>query len=64
MIKVVISFILFAGIIYYFNVDIMALIDKSGAPEWLLEHGYRVKNEQTINSATSTALLFTNSEYS
>jgi hypothetical protein len=45
MIKIFIAFALFAGIVYYYDIDVMALVDKSGAPQWLEEHGYRAKHE-------------------
>ncbi len=48
--RFIISFILIAGLAYYFNVDVRKVIDQSGVPEWLTEHGIAIHP-----SATSTA---------
>lgn len=37
MIRLLVTFMLFAGIVYYFNVDIIALVEKSGVPNWFQE---------------------------
>lgn len=50
MIKLLIAFGIFAGVIYYYNLDLIALINRSGIPVWLVEHGYTVRKEV----ATST----------
>ena len=55
MIKFIIAFIIFAGLVYYYNLDIIALVDKSGAPEWLAKKGYTVKSgSSTPITATTT----------
>jgi|GEM_PF-2492757 len=60
MIKLILAFALFAGLVYYYNVDIIALVDKSGAPEWLAKKGYNVKvtstsTPSTVSTGTSSA---------
>ncbi len=54
MTKLIIAFVFFAGLVYYYNLDIIALVDKSGAPEWLAKKGYTVKNS-TSSPASSSA---------
>ena len=51
--KLIISFIIFAGIVYYFNLDIINLVEKSGAPEWLAKHGYMTKSPSVASSTDS-----------
>lgn len=48
--RIIIAFILFAGLAYYYNVDVRALVDKSGVPTWLSEHGYSIRHD----AATTT----------
>lgn len=55
MTKYLIAFAIFAGVIYYYNLDIIALVDKSGAPEWLAKKGYNVKNSTTTVASSDTA---------
>lgn len=50
MIKLLIAFVIFAGVIYYYNLDLIALVNRSGIPVWLVEHGYSIHKE----AATST----------
>jgi hypothetical protein len=54
--RIFITFALFAGIAYYYNIDVRAIVDKSGAPEWLAAHGIAThQNTATaIDSATTT----------
>ena len=55
MIKLLITFTLFAGLVYYYNLDLIALIDKSGAPEWLAKKGYNVKNNTATVASSNIA---------
>ena len=48
IIRIIFAFVLFAGIAYYYNVDVRAVVDKSGVPTWLVSHGI-------ATSATTTA---------
>lgn len=48
--RILITFVIFAGIAYYYNIDVRAVVDKSGAPEWLAAHGI------TPHQATATAV--------
>ncbi len=58
MTKYVIAFVIFSGIIYYYNVDLISLVDKSGIPTWLEEKGYKVrKDTATSTSATTSVVL-------
>ncbi len=50
MTKLIITFVIFAGVIYYYNLDLIALVNRSGVPQWLVEHGYSIHKEV----ATST----------
>ncbi len=52
MIKILIAFALFAGVVYYYDVDVRALVEKSGAPKWLEEHGYSVKRETSTSTVS------------
>ncbi len=56
MIKTLIAFVIFAGIVYYYNVDIFALVDKSGVPQWLEDHGYRAKHSDVTPTTTAENL--------
>ena len=51
--KLIVTFIIFAGIVYYFNLDITILVEKSGAPQWFEKKGYVTKSPAF---ATSTVL--------
>lgn len=55
MTKLIIAFVFFAGLVYYYNLDIIALVDKSGAPEWLAKKGYTVKNSTSTPVSTTVA---------
>lgn len=48
--KLIISFIIFAAVVYYFNLDIINLVEKSGAPEWLAKKGYVTKSPLVASS--------------
>ena len=52
MVKMIISFIIFAGVIYYYNIDIIRLVEKSGAPEWLAKKGFVTKNPSVVSTST------------
>lgn len=49
--RIIFFFILFAGLAYYFNIDVRALVDRSGAPTWLSAHGITTQHAST--TATS-----------
>ena len=53
MIKLLATFVAFAGLVYYYNLDIIALVEKSGAPEWLAKKGYNVKSDATASVVSS-----------
>ncbi|KKU78865.1 MAG: hypothetical protein UY04_C0024G0003 [Parcubacteria group bacterium GW2011_GWA2_47_7] len=55
MIKLLLTFMVFAGLVYYFNVDLIALVDKSGAPAWFQKHGYVVRSEALLPAPQSTS---------
>lgn len=55
--RFIVGFILFAGIVYYFNIDVRATVDKTGIPVWLAEHGFSTNAAQ---SATSSTIATTN----
>ena len=48
--RITITFLLFAALAYYFNIDVRAIVDKSGVPEWLTAHGIQT----TASSTAST----------
>ena len=50
--RIIFSFILFAGLAYYFNVDLRAVVDKSGVPTWLSAHG--IPTGATTTATTTT----------
>ncbi len=50
--RIIFAFILFAGLAYYFNVDVRAVVDKSGVPAWLSSHG--ISTSSTTTAATTT----------
>ncbi len=37
--RILFMFAIFAGLAYYFDIDVRDLVDRSGAPKWLAEHG-------------------------
>lgn len=53
--RFIVGFILFAGIVYYFNIDVRATVDKTGIPMWLSQHGFSTNVAQTATSSTSTS---------
>ena len=50
--RILIAFVIFAGLAYYFNIDVRTVVDKSGVPAWLTERG--VKTSATSSSVTAT----------
>jgi len=50
--RIFFTFVLFAALAYYFDIDVRSVVDKSGAPEWLAEHGIAPK--QSTASAAGT----------
>ena len=55
MIKLLLTFALFAGIVYYYDINLIALVERSGAPEWLAERGYATKSDTAaVGNATTT----------
>ncbi len=51
--RLIISFILIAGLAYYFNIDVRKIVDQSGVPQWLTAHGIPIHPSAT-STATST----------
>jgi len=49
--RILITFLLFAGLAYYFNVDVRVLVDKSGVPKWLSSHGIGTNSASTTDSS-------------
>ncbi len=52
--RIFFTFILFAALAYYFNIDVRSVVDKSGAPEWLAAHGIAPKQGTAAVSAEAT----------
>lgn len=52
--RFIVGFILFSGLVYYFNIDVRATVDKTGIPVWLSRHGFPTNSEQSATSSTST----------
>ena len=52
--RFIIGFIVFAGVVYYFNIDVRATVDKTGIPVWLALHGFLTNSTQTATSSTTT----------
>jgi len=52
--RFIVGFILFAGFVYYFNIDVRATVDKTGIPVWLSQHGFPTNSTQVATSSTST----------
>ena len=52
--RFIVGFILFAGFVYYFNIDVRATVDKTGIPVWLSQHGFPTNSTQAATSSTST----------
>lgn len=48
-------FVLFAGVAYYYNIDVRAVVDKSGAPEWLATHGIAPRHNTADITASDSA---------
>lgn len=55
MIKLVITLIIIAGVVYYYNLDIIRLVEKSGIPEWLEKEGFVTKNSATKSLDATTS---------
>lgn len=52
--RIIFAFILFAALAYYFNIDVRAVVDKSGVPTWLSEHGIAPKHDATTTPEAAT----------
>ena len=52
IIRIIIAFILFAGLAYYFNIDVRTVVDHSGVPTWLSAHGIAPTSTSTATSTT------------
>ena len=48
MTRLIITFIIFAGVVYYYNIDIIRLVERSGAPEWLAKKGFTTKSPSDV----------------
>ena len=53
--RILIAFVIFAGLAYYFNIDVRTVVDKSGVPAWLAEHGVKTSATSSSVSATSAS---------
>lgn len=49
--RIIVTFMLFAGIAYYYNIDVRTVVDKSGIPEWLTAHGIAPQKEAASTTA-------------
>jgi hypothetical protein len=49
--RILFFFMLFASLAYYFDIDVRAVVDKSGVPTWLAAHGI------ATHAASSTAAV-------
>ena len=52
--RILIAFMLFAAIAYYYNIDVRAVVAKSGVPEWLASHGITPHSDTAAVSDTAT----------
>ena len=50
MTRLIITFIIFAGVVYYYNIDIIRLVERSGAPEWLAKKGFSTKRHSAVTN--------------
>jgi hypothetical protein len=55
--RFIVGFVLFAGFVYYFNIDVRATVDKTGLPVWLSQHGFPTNSQQLATSSTSTIAI-------
>ncbi len=39
ILRIIVTFCLFAGLAYYFNIDVRQVVEESGVPTWLEAHG-------------------------
>lgn len=39
ILRIIATFCLFAGLAYYFNIDVRQVVEESGVPTWLEAHG-------------------------
>ena len=53
--RILIAFVIFAGLAYYFNIDVRTVVDKSGVPAWLTEHGVKTSATSSSVAATNTS---------
>ncbi len=44
MMKLILLFALFSGVVYYYDLDIKSIVERSGAPSWLEARGYTIKH--------------------
>jgi hypothetical protein len=49
--RIIITFLIFAGIAYYYDIDVRTVVDRSGVPAWLAEHGITAKATTTLADA-------------
>lgn len=52
ILRIIATFILFAALAYYFNIDVRKIVDESGFPDWLRARGIPTQHD----SGTSTPL--------
>ena len=51
IIRIIFAFVLFAGLAYYYNVDVRSVVDKSGVPTWLASKGISTSATTTATSS-------------
>ena len=51
--RILIAFVIFAGLAYYFNIDVRTVVDKSGVPTWLAAHGIPTSEASSTLAAAS-----------
>ena len=54
--KFIVGLIIFAGIVYYYNIDVRKTVDATGIPTWLEERGYTTSSSDSSTTTTATAI--------
>jgi hypothetical protein len=54
ILRIIVTFCLFAGLAYYFNIDVRKVVEESGVPAWLESRGIMENPNAVVPSATSS----------
>ena len=54
ILRIIVTFCLFAGLAYYFNIDVRKVVEESGAPTWLAGHGINIAPNESGEVGTSS----------